>query len=138
MQDYAYSVQKVLLVRYRRTYYGPECLIGDNCAETTVYELTEGGITTYLQDKGSRKKREMRLIKADPEEMRAFIDELQNFSRKATEAFTLVDDCDHEVQFIYWGAHKEIFKQDISLPDSYKSLISLIAGFVHGHQKEEL
>lgn len=136
-----YSIQKVSKIRYKRAYYHPIWSEEDefrvDYEETTVYELTEEGIASYTQKKGSRKKREQTFTKVNPDEMRSFIDKLQAFSRKATEAFTIIDDCSHEVQFIYPGEHKEVFRLDIGDPEGETSLISEIMFFVHDHQRED-
>ena len=136
-----YSIQKVVKIRYKRAYYCPtwseESEFSVDYEETTVYELTEEGIASYIQKKGSRKKQNRAFTKVNPDEMRSIIDRLQAFSRKATEAFVRIDDCSHEVQFIYPGEHKEIFRLDISGQDDEDSLISQIMHFVYDHQQED-
>ncbi len=136
-----YSIQKVAMIRYKRAYYHPIWSDKDEFSvdyeETMVYELTEEGITSYIRKKGSRKKQDRAFIKVNSAEMRSLIDSLQDYSRKATDAFVTIDDCSHEVQFIYPGEHKEIFRLDVSGQDDATSLVAQIMNFVYKHQKEK-
>ncbi len=134
-----YSIQRVAMIRYKRAYYHPiwsdKGEFSVDYEETTVYELTEEGINSYIQKKGSRKKQDREFIKVNSVEMRNLIDKLQDYSRKATDAFAIIDDCSHEVQFIYPGEHKEIFRLDVSGQDDETSLVTQIRNYVYDHQK---
>ncbi|SCY70007.1 hypothetical protein SAMN02910292_02567 [Lachnospiraceae bacterium XBB2008] len=144
MNEMDSSIQDILKIRYLRSFYDPSGIFEGRvpvyCC-TDVYELSADGICTYYREKDSRKQQDKVYTKVDSDVMRSFMNNLIEYAHAATETYRIVDDCSHEVQFIYYGEHKEIFQMDVGTgTDGDDSLISRIERFVseHRHQQRDI
>ena len=135
-----YNIQKVQRIRYKCTGYHRKRLIHpyeSGYDGTTVYDISCKGILLYSLEPGSKKWLNKHYYKVDPEEVRAFMDEMQTLSRQATKAFYRTDDCIHEVRFIYSGGHSEVFNMDLLLRNGDTTLIDQIVWFTADHEGGE-
>ncbi len=94
-------------------------------------ELYHDGIITYHMEKDSKKKMGKLETKVNPVEMDAFFTKLYDFVRNAEFDAEPIDDCHHEVRFIYTPLHKEIFEGGTYKGDL--SLTGIIETFVEEH-----
>ena len=65
-------------------------------------------------------------------EMKAFFKELYDFVRTAEISCETIDDCSHEVTFIYGPLHREIFEG--ATIKGHEDLIHKITSFINAHR----
>lgn len=96
------------------------------------YELYSDAIVTYRMEKGSQKKLGKSITPIAKDEMKAFFKELYDFVRTAEMSCETIDDCSHEVTFIYGPLHREIFEG--ATIKGHEDLIHKITSFINAHR----
>jgi len=120
-----YSVNKIIFVKVIEK----EIIVTESRpAIKDIIEMNRHGISTYRMKVGSKEQEHLQAIPVEEEKIQSFFDYLYDFARHATEQEALMNDCTHEVQFVYSHAHKEIFT--LPVYKGHESMLEKIKQFV--------